>query len=88
MLANTIDEAVKKLDEAFGQFNLEAVLAFYEDDAVLVVEPGRLARGREQLKTFFQRAFGSRVSGQHPPQQNVVTGIARVLMQSVGVSSP
>jgi uncharacterized protein (TIGR02246 family) len=57
MSANTIDEAVKKLDEAFGQFDLEAVLAFYEDDAVLVIEPGRLARGREELRAFFKRVF-------------------------------
>lgn len=57
MLANTPDDAVKKLDEAFGRSDLEAVLAFYEDDAVLVVEPGRLARGKQELKSFFSRVF-------------------------------
>lgn len=57
MLATTVDEAVKKLDEAFSRSDLESVLAFYEDDAVLVVEPGRLARGKEELKRFFLHVF-------------------------------
>jgi uncharacterized protein (TIGR02246 family) len=57
VMATSISEAVKNLDEAFDQADLQAVLAFYEEDAVLVVEPGRLARGRDELKTFFQRAF-------------------------------
>lgn len=57
MLANNPEVAVQKLDEAFARSDLEAVLAFYEDDAVLVVEPGRLARGREELKRFFLHVF-------------------------------
>ena len=57
MLARTPSEAVQRLDEAFGESDLEGVLAFYEDDAVLVVEPGRLARGKEELTRFFLRVF-------------------------------
>lgn len=57
MTIHAIDEIVKKLDEAFGQSDLEAVLSFYEDDAVLVVEPGRLARGKEELRRFFAHVF-------------------------------
>jgi len=57
MLASSPEEAVKELDEAFGRADLEAVLAFYEDDAVVVVEPGRLARGKDELTRFFSHVF-------------------------------
>lgn len=57
MSAHAIDEIVKKLDEAFAHSDLEAVLAFYEQDAVLVVEPGRLARGKAELERFFSHVF-------------------------------
>lgn len=57
MLASTPEEAVTKLDEAFGRADLEAVLAFYEDEAVVVVEPGRLARGKDELARFFLHVF-------------------------------
>jgi ketosteroid isomerase-like protein len=39
---HAIDEIVRKLDGAFGHSDLEAVLRFHEDDAVLVVQPGPL----------------------------------------------
>jgi len=42
----TIDEAVKELYEAVNSKNIEAVLDFYEDEALLVIQPGRLARGK------------------------------------------
>jgi uncharacterized protein (TIGR02246 family) len=57
MSVHAIDEIVKKLDEAFGHSDLEAVLGFYEDDAVLVVAPGRVARGKEELQRFFSHVF-------------------------------
>ena len=57
MLAGTPEEAVRMLDEAFGRADLEGVLAFYEDDAVLVMEPGRLARGKDELTRFFLHVF-------------------------------
>jgi ketosteroid isomerase-like protein len=53
MLATTPLEAVKELDDALERGDLEAVLSFYEDDAVVVVEPGRLARGKKDLGEFF-----------------------------------
>lgn len=57
MKATTVDDAVKQLDEAFGRSDIEAVLSFYEDDAVVVVEPGRLARGKPDLRKFFLHVF-------------------------------
>jgi len=57
MLATTPLEAVKELDDALERGDLEAVLSFYEDDAVVVVEPGRLARGKKDLGEFFAYLF-------------------------------
>lgn len=57
MKASTPEEAVRMLDEAFGRADLDDVLAFYEDDAVLVMEPGRVARGKDELTRFFLHVF-------------------------------
>ena len=62
MLASTPEEAVKRLDEAFARADLEGALAFYEDEAVVVVEPGRLARGKDELARFFAHGFALKVS--------------------------
>ncbi|MET0753933.1 MAG: hypothetical protein ABWZ66_11190 [Pyrinomonadaceae bacterium] len=37
----SVEETVEKLDEAFNRGDIEAVLEFYEDDAVVVLEPDR-----------------------------------------------
>ena len=47
MLASTPEEAVKMLDEAFGRADLDGVLAFYEDEAAMVMELARVARGNQ-----------------------------------------
>ena len=60
MSVHAIEEIVKKLDEAFGHSGLEAVLGFYEDDAILVAEPDRLARGKEEIERFFMHVFALR----------------------------
>jgi ketosteroid isomerase-like protein len=58
MLANTPQHAVELLDRAFNDGDLEAVLGFYEDLAV-VTEPGNTARGAEELRSFFLRVIQS-----------------------------
>ncbi len=53
----TPDQAVIELDEAFARRDLAGVLAFYEDDAVVVAEPNRIIQGKEELRQFFTRMF-------------------------------
>ena len=53
----TPNDAVKELDNAVNEKNMEAVLDFYEDDALLVMEPGRIARGKNELRNFFKVVF-------------------------------
>lgn len=53
----SVEKTVKKLDEAFNRGDIEAVLDFYEDDAVVVIEPGRVARGKNEIRTAFEFVF-------------------------------
>ncbi len=50
------------VDDAFNRGDLEAVLAFYEAAAVVVTEPGKLARGTDELRVFFEGVMKSGAS--------------------------
>lgn len=58
MTARTPQETVLALDEAFNRGDLESVLSFYDDAAVMVM-PGRLARGKAELRQAFQEIMAS-----------------------------
>ncbi|WP_144154311.1 YybH family protein [Paraburkholderia sp. BCC1885] len=62
MIARSPEHAVELLDRAFNGRDLDAVVGFYEDDAVVVTEPGRTIRGRAELRNFFELAMKSGVS--------------------------
>lgn len=47
-------KVIELLDEAFNRGDVEAILGFYEDGAVVVVEPGRLATGKAELRGMFE----------------------------------
>lgn len=47
-------EAVERVDEAFNRGDLEALLDCYEDEATVVLEPGRLATGKAELRRAFE----------------------------------
>lgn len=44
---------IQAADEAIGREDFDALLAFYTDDALLVVKPGLLARGKAQIRQAF-----------------------------------
>lgn len=52
-------ETVELLDEAFNRGDLEAVLSFYEEGAVMVLEPGRLATGRAEMRRAYEWIFAN-----------------------------
>lgn len=54
MLARTPREAVTWADDAFNSGDLEGVLAFYEDGAIMVYEPGHFATGKAALRRVFE----------------------------------
>ena len=59
MIATSPEHAVELLDRAFAHGDLHAVLSFYEEAAVVITEPGKAARGAEELASFFARAMQS-----------------------------
>lgn len=44
---------IQAADEAIGREDFDALLEFYTDDALLVVKPGLLARGKGQIRRAF-----------------------------------
>ena len=50
--------AVHELDIAFNQGDLEAILSFYENDASVVIEPGKpIIKGQIALREAFARTL-------------------------------
>lgn len=49
--------AIELADHAINQRDIAALMDFYEEDATLVIEPGRCARGREQIAKAFGAIF-------------------------------
>ena len=54
MLAKTPQEAVAAADDAFNNRDLDGILAFYEDGAIMVYEPGHLAHGKVAVREVFE----------------------------------
>lgn len=50
MAGQTPVETVNQLVEAFHAGDVTAAVALYEPDAILVIEPGKVARGSEELR--------------------------------------
>ncbi|HKA42930.1 MAG TPA: nuclear transport factor 2 family protein [Burkholderiales bacterium] len=53
-------ETVNRLTDALNRGDLEAAAALYEPNAVLVVQPGELARGSHELRTALGRFIALR----------------------------
>jgi uncharacterized protein (TIGR02246 family) len=47
-------DTVKKLTEAMNKGDVETALSFYEDQAVLIAQPGNIARGRDAIRTVLE----------------------------------
>ena len=47
-------EVVQKLTEAINRGDLEAALSCYEPEAVLIAQPGSIARGRDEIHTALE----------------------------------
>ncbi len=60
MTPNTPEQAVEIVDRAFDAGDIETILNFYEENAVVVTEPGKTARGKDELRSFFEQVLASR----------------------------
>lgn len=59
MIAQSPEHAVELMDKAFNEGDFATLLSFYEDAAAVVTEPGKVARGTEELRTFFELVMRS-----------------------------
>jgi ketosteroid isomerase-like protein len=80
MIASSPEHAVELMDRAFAQGDVHAVLSFYEDAAVVITEPGKAARGAEELRSFFVQAMQSGASAKQLKTQVIeADGVALFL---------
>ncbi len=54
MSDHVVLELIKQADKAITDEDFDALMAFYADDAVLVVQPGKIARGKTQIRQAFE----------------------------------
>jgi uncharacterized protein (TIGR02246 family) len=52
-MEHEIKELIKKCDVAIKQEDFETLMNHYADDAILVVKPGMIAQGKEEIKKAF-----------------------------------
>ena len=48
-----IKEAIEAADKAITDENFDALMEFYADEAALVIKPGLIAKGKEQIRNAF-----------------------------------
>lgn len=52
-MEHALKEVIKKCDYAIRQEDFDTLMKYYTDDAILVVKPGMIARGKEEIKKAF-----------------------------------
>jgi len=52
-MEHELKDFIKKCDLAIKQEDFETLMNYYTEDAILVVKPGMIARGREEIKKAF-----------------------------------
>ena len=52
-MGNELKELIKACDLAIKQKDFDLLMNNYTDDAILVVKPGMIARGKEEIKKAF-----------------------------------
>lgn len=52
-MEHEVREVINKCDLAIKQEDFETLMNYYTDDAILVVKPGTIAKGKEEIKKAF-----------------------------------
>ena len=65
MIARSPREAVRLADEAFNRGDLEGMLAFYEDGAVMLFAPGQMVSGKPALRDALRPLLGMNPTASH-----------------------
>jgi Ketosteroid isomerase homolog len=56
-MEHELKEFIKKCDNAIKQEDFETLMNYYTDDAILVVKPGMIARGKEEIAKYFNNSI-------------------------------
>ncbi len=54
MQGHELKQIIKNADRAINQENFDDLMNFYSEDAILVVKPGMLAKGKEEIRRAFE----------------------------------
>jgi uncharacterized protein (TIGR02246 family) len=54
MQNDELTHVIKKADSAINREDLDELMEFYSEDATLVVKPGMLAKGKEEIRRAFE----------------------------------
>lgn len=54
MQSHELRQIIKNADRAINQENFDDLMNFYSEDAILVVKPGMLAKGKEEIRRAFE----------------------------------
>ncbi|MBV9502442.1 MAG: DUF4440 domain-containing protein [Acidobacteriaceae bacterium] len=65
MIPSAPKQALERVDRAFSGGDIETVLNFYENGAVVVTEPGKIARRKSELRSFFEQVLASKLSARY-----------------------
>jgi uncharacterized protein (TIGR02246 family) len=60
MVGTSPEYTVAMMDKAFNKGDLDSLLDFYEEKAVIVTEPGKFASGKDELRRFFEQIMASK----------------------------
>lgn len=55
MSEQELKKVIAAADDAINREDFDRLMAFYADDAVLVLQPGMVARGKAHIRTAFDR---------------------------------
>lgn len=48
-----IEDLIKQADQAIKNEDFDQLMNYYSDDAILVIRPGKIARGKQEIKEAF-----------------------------------
>jgi uncharacterized protein (TIGR02246 family) len=74
VLALSPDQAVDLADEAFNRGDIDGMLAFYEEEAVMLFEPGRAIRGRVAIRAALQPLMTAKLIAKHEARYVIEAG--------------
>ncbi|WP_425037863.1 YybH family protein [Primorskyibacter sp. S187A] len=82
MSEHTVLKLIKQADQAITNEDFDRLMSFYAEDAVLVVQPGQIARGKAQIRRAFNaiaRHFQHRLTV-HQGRAHVFEGAGTALV--------